>query len=169
MQQVYHASRVSENPNEFAFDGSYSLKLNENFAMAVALRYIHSDMALNIEDSFIQTINTFAVDLAGFYQSDEMYMGDFNGRLRAGFNISNMGPKVQLTIGGEEDFIPTNLKLGAGFVYGSLKRSLAFCSITLPSTGTAVAVPITLPFWHSSRTDLLISFCAVDLGTNVAS
>ncbi len=105
----------SENPNEFAFDGSYSLKLNENFAMAVALRYIHSDLALNIEDSFIQTINTFSVDLAGYYQSEEMYLGDFNGRVRAGFDISNMGPKVQLTIGGEEDFIPTNLRLGGGF------------------------------------------------------
>ena len=106
----------SENPNDFSFDGSYSLKLNENFSMAVALRYIHSDMTLRIENSDIQTVNTFAVDLAGYYQSEEMNLGDFNGKWRAGFNISNMGPKVQLTSGGgEENFIPTNLKLGGGF------------------------------------------------------
>jgi hypothetical protein len=28
-------------PNEFAMDGSYSLKLSEKFSMAVAGRYIH--------------------------------------------------------------------------------------------------------------------------------
>ena len=105
----------SENPNEFAFDGSYALKLNENFSMAVGLRFIHSNLALRIENSSIQTVNTFAVDLAGYFQSQEVNFGDFNGRWRGGFNISNMGPKVELVVGGEESFIPTNLKLGGGF------------------------------------------------------
>jgi len=105
----------SENPNEFAFDGSYALKLNENFSMAVGLRFIHSNLALRIENSSIQTVNTFAVDLAGYFQSQEVNYGDFNGRWRGGFNISNMGPKVELVVGGEESFIPTNLKLGGGF------------------------------------------------------
>ncbi len=105
----------SENPNEFAFDGSYSMKLSENFSMAVGIRYIHSNLTLRIEDSQIQTINTFAADLSGYYQSDEKNYGDFNGRWRGGFNISNVGPTVQLVDGGDESFIPTNLKLGAGF------------------------------------------------------
>ncbi len=105
----------SENPNEFAFDGSYALKLNENSSMAVGVRYIHSNLALRIENSAIQTVNTFSVDLAGYFQSQEMNFGDFNGRWRGGFNISNMGPKVELVVGGEESFIPTNLKLGGGF------------------------------------------------------
>ncbi len=105
----------SENPNEFAFDGSYALKLSENFSMAVVLRYIHSDLSLRIENSDIQTVNTFAVDLAGFYQGDEVNYGGFNGRWRGGFNISNMGPTVELVVGGEESFIPANLKLGGGF------------------------------------------------------
>ncbi len=105
----------SENPNEFALDGSYALKLNENFSMAVGVRYIHSNLALRIENSAIQTVNTFSVDLAGYFQSQEMNYGNFNGRWRGGFNISNMGPKVELVVGGEESFIPTNLKLGGGF------------------------------------------------------
>jgi hypothetical protein len=93
---------------------------------------------LNIEDSFIQTINTFSVDLAGFYQSDEMNMGDFNGRVRAGFDISNMGPKVQLTIGGEEDFIPTNLRLGGGFDFildnvNTITANLEFNKLLVPT------------------------------------
>ena len=105
----------SENPNEFAFDGSYALKLSENFSMGVGLRYIHSDLTLRIENSDIQTINTFSADLSGYYQGDEVNYGDFNGRWRGGFNISNMGPKVELVVGGTESFIPTNLKLGGGF------------------------------------------------------
>lgn len=105
----------SENPNEFALDVSYALKLNENFSMAVGARYINSNLALRIENSAIQTVNTFAVDLSGYFQSQEMNYGDFNGRWRGGFNLSNMGPKVELVVGGEESFIPTNLKLGGGF------------------------------------------------------
>jgi len=105
----------SENPNEFAIDGSYSLKLSEVISMAVGLRFIHSDLAVRVDNSEIQTVNTFAVDVSMFYQSEEKSFGDFNGRWRAGVNISNMGPKVELVPGGDESFIPTNLKLGGGF------------------------------------------------------
>lgn len=105
----------SENPNEFALDGSYSLKLSEVISMAVGLRYIHSNLAVRVDNSEIQTINTFAVDVSMFYQSEEKFYGDFNGRWRAGVNLSNMGPKVELVLGGDESFIPTNLKLGGGF------------------------------------------------------
>lgn len=105
----------SENPNEFAIDGAYSLKLSEVISMAVGLRFIHSDLAVRVDNSEIQTVNTFAVDVSMFYQSEEKFYGNFNGRWRAGVNISNIGPKVELVLGGEESFIPTNLKMGGGF------------------------------------------------------
>lgn len=105
----------SENPNEFAIDGAYALKLSETFSMGVALRYIRSDYTLHIENSELKTVNTFAVDLNGYYQSEEMNYREFNGKWHGGFNISNVGPKVELVDGGDESFIPTNLKLGGGF------------------------------------------------------
>ena len=105
----------SENPNEFAIDGAYSLKLSEVISMAVGLRFIHSDLAVRVDNSEIQTVNTFAVDVSMFYQSEEKNYGDFNGRWRAGVNLSNIGPKVELVLGGDESFIPTNLKMGGGF------------------------------------------------------
>lgn len=105
----------TENPNEFAIDGTYSLKLSEVISMAVGLRYIHSNLAVRVDNSEIQTVNTFAVDVAMYYQSLERNYGDFNGRWRAGVNISNMGPKVELVVGGQESFIPTNFKIGGGF------------------------------------------------------
>ena len=105
----------TENPNEFAIDGTYSLKLSEVISMAVGLRYIHSNLAVRVDNSEIQTVNTFAVDVAMYDQSLEKNYGDFNGRWRAGVNISNMGPKVELVVGGQESFIPTNFKIGGGF------------------------------------------------------
>jgi len=128
----------SENPSEFAFDASYALKLNENFAMSVALRYIHSDLSLKIENSEIQPINSFAVDIGGYYQSEEQNYGDFNGKWRGGFNISNIGPKVELVVGGTESFIPTNLKLGGGFDFilddlNTITANIEFNKLLVPT------------------------------------
>lgn len=128
----------TENPNELSFDGSYSLKLNETFALAVGVRYIRSDFALRVENSDLKTVNTFAVDVAGYYQSQEKNYGNFNGIWRGGFNLSNLGPKVTLTEGGRESFIPTNLKLGGGFEFilddlNSVTANLEFNKLLVPT------------------------------------
>jgi len=103
-------------PNEMLFDVSYSLRLSERFAMGVAGRYIRSDLKIpspNGDDS--NAANTFAVDIAGYYQSEEIPYNDFDGRWRMGFNISNIGPKLKYDDSGQENNIPTNLALGGGF------------------------------------------------------
>jgi hypothetical protein len=128
----------SENPNELSIDGSYALKLSETFSMGVGVRYIRSDYALRVENSNIKTVNTFAVDVSGYYQSDEKNYGSFNGRWKGGFNISNIGPKVTLTDGGRESFIPTNLKLGGGFDFilddlNTISTTLEFNKLLVPT------------------------------------
>jgi hypothetical protein len=103
-------------PNELALDGSYSLKLSPTFSMAVAGRYIRSNLRLpqnGSEDS--QAASTFAVDVAGFYRSNEIAYNSFDGRWRGGFNISNIGSKIQYDEGGQENFLPSNLRAGVGF------------------------------------------------------
>jgi hypothetical protein len=103
-------------PNELALDGSYSLKLSTSFSMAVAGRYIRSNLRLpqnGSEDS--QAASTFAVDVAGFYRSNEIAYNSFDGRWRGGFNISNIGSKIQYDEGGQENFLPSNLRAGVGF------------------------------------------------------
>jgi hypothetical protein len=52
-------------PNEFALDGSHSLKPSETFSMAVAGRYIRSNLKVGT-DTGDATANTFAIDIAGF-------------------------------------------------------------------------------------------------------
>ena len=103
-------------PNEFAFDGSYSLKLSEKFSMAVGARYIRSNLKVSTGTEDATAANSFAIDVAGFYQSEEIAYSRFNGRWRAGFNIQNLGPKISYDNDElSSNFMPANLKLGAGF------------------------------------------------------
>lgn len=105
-------------PNELAIDASYSLKLSEVFSMAVAGRYIRSNLKIPDATGDAKPASSFAVDIAGFYQSEEVAYTDFNGRWRAGFNFQNLGPKIKYDIGAGDDnanFLPANMRLGGGF------------------------------------------------------
>ncbi|MGQ2106584.1 type IX secretion system outer membrane channel protein PorV [Ornithobacterium rhinotracheale] len=105
-------------PNEFSLDVSYGLKLTDNFGMAVAGRYIRSDLNNNDQNATTKAANTFAVDVAGYYESEPMNIGNIDGRLRAGFNISNIGPKLDYSDSEElESFLPTNLRLGTTYAF----------------------------------------------------
>ncbi|HWR94233.1 MAG TPA: type IX secretion system outer membrane channel protein PorV [Flavobacterium sp.] len=106
-------------PAEYAIDLSYSLKLSEMFSMAVAGRYINSSLAIPSEGQDNSAASSFAIDVAGFYQSEEIAFNDFNGKWRAGFNFQNMGPKINYDLNTSSDagsnFLPANMKLGGGF------------------------------------------------------
>tara|TARA_R110000850_G_scaffold73760_1_gene161895 strand:- start:20671 stop:21837 length:1167 start_codon:yes stop_codon:yes gene_type:complete len=104
-----------QSPNELTFDLSYSLRLSDRFSMAVAGRYLRSDLKLQVADEDATAGSSFAVDIAGYYQSEEIAYNEFDGRWRAGFNISNIGPKIKYDDVGQENFLPTNLRLGGGF------------------------------------------------------
>jgi hypothetical protein len=106
---------TEESPNEFVFDGTYSLKLSEQFSMAVTGRFLRSDLRIQSENNDASAASSFSVGVAGYYQSEEIAMNDFNGRWRGGFNISNIGPKISYDTGGQDNFLPTNLGLGGGF------------------------------------------------------
>jgi len=104
-----------EQPNELTFDASYSLRLADQFSMAVALRYLRSDLRIQAVDANASAASSIGVDIAGFYQSEEEAYDSFNGRWRAGFAIQNLGPKIKYDDGGRENFLPTTLRLGGGF------------------------------------------------------
>ena len=128
----------SINPNEFVLSGAYALKLSETFSMGVGLKYLRSNLAFNgTAGNALQPINSFAVDVSGYYQSFEENYGSFNGRYRIGFNITNIGPKVSY-VPGEEDFIPTNLKFGGGFDfilddYNIISTNIEFTKLLVPT------------------------------------
>lgn len=106
------------NPYEFAIDLGYSRKLSESFSMGVVLRYILSD--LSYEDSYSGETNTagsaFAVDISGYHVSYPM-VGRNECQFAWGFNISNIGSKVSYDHGATYAFLPTNLRIGANFMF----------------------------------------------------
>ena len=83
--------------------------------MGVAGRYLRSDLRIQAANEDATAASSFAVDIAGYYQSEEIAYNDFDGRWRAGFNFSNIGPKIKYDEVGQENNLPTNMALGAGF------------------------------------------------------
>ena len=102
-----------ERPSELSLDLSYALKLSEKFSMAIATRYIRSDLKISL-DADTSSANTLGIDIAGFYQTSPFDFGNNNAVFSGGINISNIGPRLNYDMGGKKSFIPTNFKLGFG-------------------------------------------------------
>jgi hypothetical protein len=133
-------------PSEMAIDGSYSLKLSERFAMAVAGRYIRSALRIPTGEGDATPASSFAVDIAGFYQGEETAFSDFNGRLRLGFNFQNMGPKINYDAGTSDDnsanFLPANMRLGGSYDfifddYNKVSLNVELAKLLVPTPQSA--------------------------------
>lgn len=105
-------------PYEMAIDVGYSRKLSSKFSMGVVLRYILSDLSFQDTQTGEQNhaASAFAVDLNGYFTSYPM-IGRNECQFSWGFNISNVGTKVSYDGGTNNYFLPTNLKLGANFMF----------------------------------------------------
>lgn len=143
---------VIRKPNELAVDLSYSLKLDEQFSMAVAGRFISSNLRIPEASSDARAARTFAFDIAAFYQSEEEAYSDFNGRWRAGLNLQNLGPKISYDNDPElsSNFLPSTMRLGGGFdfifdEYNKLGVNVEFAKLLVPTPyATVQAMPIDL-------------------------
>lgn len=110
------ASNYTVNPYEMAFDVSYSRKLSESFSMAVAMRYIRSDMGSDPSDEFRVPGNAFAADISGYLEK-YVILGNSECLWSFGFNVSNIGTKISYDGGEHNEFIPTTLRIGTGLLY----------------------------------------------------
>ena len=103
----------TERPSELTLDVSYALKLNPQFSMAVAGRFIYSDLKIAM-DADTSSASSLGVDIAAFYESKPFDLRSKTGIFRSGLNISNIGPRLNYDTGAQKSFLPTNLRLGAG-------------------------------------------------------
>lgn len=106
----------SGNPNELAVDFSYNRKLSDRFAIGTAFRYINSNLAQGQSVQNGQSVKagqSVAVDVSGFYKSDEYIINGKKTSFAYGFDVSNIGAKMNYTNATDRYFIPTNLRLGA--------------------------------------------------------
>lgn len=103
------------NPYEMAVDASISMKLSESSSLAVAGRFLRSDMGADA-DNELQPANGFSADVSG-YAEKYVYIGEGEALWSGGFNISNIGTKISFNGGATQQYLPANLKIGTGVLY----------------------------------------------------
>lgn len=127
------------NPYEMSFDVGYSRKLSEKFSMGVVFRYIYSD--LGFSESYAGDNSTgasaFSADISGYYTTYPI-IGRNECQWSWGFDISNIGSKVNYNHGDNPAFLPTNLRIGTSFTfpladYHNLSINLDFNKLLVPT------------------------------------
>lgn len=129
----------SINPYEMSFDLGYSRKLSEKYSMGVTFRYIYSDLGFNASDADNQTLgaSAFAADLSGYFTSYPI-IGRNECQWSWGWNISNIGSKVNFNDGNDPAFLPATLRLGTAFTfpladYNNLTLSVELSKLLVPT------------------------------------
>jgi len=109
----------SAHPNELAVDLGYSRLLSDKFSVAVALRYIRSDLNNGINlvgGTEMVPGSAVAGDVAAFFKTP-IALPSVDATLNLGLNISNIGSKISYDKNTSSNFIPTNMRLGGSFEY----------------------------------------------------
>ncbi len=103
--------------HEVSIDGSYTLRLNEVFAMSVGGRFISLKGKAPLLDGFNgeAASSLYGIDVSGFFFGSEIAYKKFNGRWRAGFSLSNLRGRSSEDNRDIEIYAPSILKIGTGF------------------------------------------------------
>ena len=112
--EVFADDGMTVKPYEMSIDLAYSMMLSEKFALAAAIRWIHSDLRYDYsEDS--KPASAFAADLAMYYNNYIM-LGSRECQLGIGLNLANIGSKISYYGDDESQFLPANMRLGASLM-----------------------------------------------------
>mgnify|MGYP006175635441 CR=1 FL=1 len=99
---------------DLASGASYGFHLGEHIALGTGLRLIYSSLARGVTVGAQETNPgvSAGVDVAGLFRTSPMNLGGTDMTYSFGFNLANMGPKIQYSDQGQADPIPTNLRFG---------------------------------------------------------
>ncbi len=104
-------------PYEMSVDVGYSRKLSEKFSMGIVFRYIYSDLGFSESYADGSTgASAFSADISGYYTTYPI-IGRNECQWSWGWDISNIGSKVNYNHGDNPAFLPTNLRLGTSFTF----------------------------------------------------
>lgn len=105
-------------PKEYAIDVTYARRLGNRYSMAIALRYIRSDLGQGSYNSIQQQpANAVAGDISLYYENYAK-QDPAGNRFCWGVSFTNLGSKVKYTEDGNRStFLPMNLRLGGGYTF----------------------------------------------------
>ncbi|MEO8582353.1 MAG: type IX secretion system outer membrane channel protein PorV [Flavitalea sp.] len=104
----------SGRPREFGIDAGYSRKLSDQMSLAIALRYIHSNLVGDFADqsNTYQAGTAVAGDVSFFYTG----VNEAGQGWNFGAALTNLGTKIGYTKDAtQKDYIPANLGLGVAY------------------------------------------------------
>ncbi len=102
-------------PNEFAVDATYSRILTDNLSLAVAGRFIYSDLTQgqNVGGFDTKPGISVAADIAVYWEKDVDWFSSMDAQFAWGAVISNIGNKISYSGSNiDKNFIPTNFRFG---------------------------------------------------------
>jgi hypothetical protein len=106
-------------PRELAFDIGYSRRFSPYLSLGVNLRYINSNIAAGAVETGGTTYSpasAFGADVGVYYSKTKDISEDRSSTLSLGAVLSNVGSKISYSQT-QQDFIPTNLGIGAAYTY----------------------------------------------------
>ncbi len=119
------------NPHEFSIDAAYSRKFTPELSMAVAGRFIYSNLTtvsgVSSTTEGIKPGLSGAADIALFYQKSFNTEKLYKSIIGLGVNFSNIGAKISYSSSLARDFLPANFKIGTAYtMYIDKYNSLTF-------------------------------------------
>lgn len=97
---------------------SYGFKVSEHISLGTGVRWIRSNLAsVNVGAQESQPGVSVGVDLAAMLKMPEFHLGSVATRYNIGFNLANMGPKIQYSDSEQADPIPTLLRIGHALTF----------------------------------------------------
>lgn len=158
---------------DLAVGASYGFKVSERFSLGTGIRIIYSNLARNVTVGSQETNPGVSAgfDFAGLYKTPMFKMGNIDAQWNLGFNLANMGPKIQYSDSEQSDPIPTNLRFGQAFEmnfdeYNKLTWALDFNKMLIrvrtDSTATGGIEYTSDPFYKA----IFSSWAPIDVRSN---
>lgn len=126
-------------PNEFAVDATYARRFGDSFSIGTSVRYIYSNLSAGqfTVGQQAKAGKSLAVDVSAYFKKPT-YLFGYDVILSAGTYISNIGTKMNYTEGGDDYFLPTNLKIGGAstFIiddYSEITLAVDFNKLLVPT------------------------------------
>ena len=97
---------------------SWGFKASKNLSLGTGVRWIQSNLAsVQVGAQQAEPGMSVGVDVAMLYKVPAFLLGSTVTRYNLGFNLANMGPKIQYSDSEQSDPIPTFLRVGHAFTF----------------------------------------------------
>ena len=133
------ADQGTFSPRDFAIDVTYARKLSPVIGIGGTIRYVYSNLSQSYEvNESGKAAHGYAIDLGFYYNKPSVPLFGRTADIAAGAHVSNIGSKINYSAESQENFIPTNLRIGTSILQrldleNSFRLSLDLNKLLVPT------------------------------------